>query len=382
MNISKFEKCANCGACVNLCPQKAITVKEDGLFYQLSVNNELCTDCGLCAKRCPANLPIAAAKPLQAFYSVHKDKSVVRKSSSGGFFSVAAEHVISRGGVVFGAAYSTGCHKVVFSSTDETELDALRKSKYAESLTGDVFIRIKDCLDNGRMVLFCGTPCQVAGLKSFLNREDELLLTCDFICGGLPSHKIYNDYLSALEKKYRSKVRSVDFRPKTFGWREYAVKITFDNGKEYLKQAELDPYFSAFLRRRRTVRDLCVNCPFATSHTADFTLSDFWRYRSVTGDQDSDEGISLIFVNTQKGVETAAQLNALTDMHDIALEKVEYALKPHGVAENYQHERESFLREYEEHGIMAAGSKLSVSKGKAALKARLRGIQRKQRGVD
>ena len=105
MNISKFEKCANCGACVNLCPQKAITVKEDGLFYQLSVNNELCTGCGLCVKRCPANLPIASAKPLQAFYSVHKDKSVVRKSSSGGFFSAAAEHVISRGGVVFGAAY-------------------------------------------------------------------------------------------------------------------------------------------------------------------------------------------------------------------------------------------------------------------------------------
>ena len=379
MNISKFEKCANCGMCVSLCPKQAIAVNGDGMFYRPSVNNELCVDCGLCAERCPVSLELAETKPVAAFYSVHKDKSVVRKSSSGGFFSAVAEHVISQGGAVFGAAYSPGCDKVLFSSTDEAELDELRRSKYTESLTGDVFVRIKKCLDSGRRALFCGTPCQVAGLKSFLNREDELLLTCDFICGGLPSHKIYNDYLSALEKKYKSKVTSVNFRPKTFGWREYAVKITFENGKEYVKQAELDPFFSAFVRHRWTVRDLCVSCPFATRRSADFTLSDFWRCRSVTGEQDSDEGVSLIFVNTQKGVETARQLEALTKMHDIPLEKVEYAQKPHGVPKNYRSEREAFLREYEQNGIMAAGSKLSVSKGKTALKAKLRGIQRKQK---
>ncbi len=378
MSISHVEQCTNCGACVSVCPQAAVSVQTDALFYRPSVDSARCTECGLCEKRCPVlHLP-AARQPLSAFRAVHHDDEVIWQSSSGGVFSALAGDIKQRGGIVFGAAYSEDCRAVRFACDEEVGLDALRRSKYTESLTGEAFAQIRAALEQGREVLFCGAPCQAAGLRSYLNRDYPNLIVCDFICGGFPSHQMYEEYLTALEQQYHAPVQSVNFRPKTFGWREYAIHITFANGKEYSCQASLDPFFSAFLLHRWNIRENCLQCPFTDRHLSDLTLGDFWRSRSVTGEGDADKGVSLLLANTEKGKAAVSLLSSSMQIKDIPVNKVLYALKPHGTAAAYSDERRRFMEEYRRSGVVRAGKALAVVKGSAALKARVRGAQRKR----
>lgn len=380
MNISQVKNCADCGMCVTLCPNQAITVKTDGLFYQPEIDFSKCTDCGLCLNRCPVNNTVTDHKSKSAFYAVNRDDDIVKKSSSGGVFSALADVVLKQGGVVFGAAFSGYCKEIVIKSTDEVDLDELRRSKYAESLTGDSFVQVKEQLRLGKKVFYCATPCQIAGLKAYLNKDYKDLITCDFVCGGLPSHKIYREYIEYLEEKFDSRVTSVNFRPKTYGWREYTIKVNFENGREYLKQACLDPYFSAFLHHRYTIRELCVDCPFPSARCSDITLADFWGYRSIIGKTDSNKGISLVFANTDRGAEALELIGEKTELNSIPLEKVSSSFERHGVPENYREKREAFMKDYKLSGIVSAGKKHCVYKGKKAFKARLRVIKNNLKG--
>ena len=235
MNIATLDRCANCGACVNICPCDAIIVEADGLFYTPKVDANVCVDCARCVQVCPVNQSFEGNRPISAFAGWHKEKQIVLASSSGGVFYGLAQSVIAESGVVYSAAYSDDCKTVVFASSDDVPLRSMMKSKYVESLVGPSFRLIRGALEAGRKVLFCGTPCQCAGLRLFLGREYDSLLICDFACGGLPSHKIYEVYLKNLEEKYRSPVQSVDFRPKTHGWKRYALRIQFANGKERIR---------------------------------------------------------------------------------------------------------------------------------------------------
>lgn len=380
MNISQVRHCADCGLCVSLCPNRAISVNPDGLFYQPEIDFSRCTDCGLCLNRCPVRQPVAECQPKAAYYAVNRDDGIVRKSSSGGVFSALADVVLQQGGVVFGAAFSGDCKEIVIRSTDEVGLDDLRRSKYAESLTGDSFVKVREQLRQGRKVLYCATPCQIAGLKAYLHQEYNNLITCDFVCGGLPSHKIYREYMEYLEEKHGSRVTAVNFRPKTYGWREYAIKADFENGRTYVKQACLDPYFSAFLHHRYTIRELCVDCPFPSAHCSDITLADFWRYRNIIGKTDSDKGISLVFANTEKGTKAVESIGEYTDIHTVSTDKVSYSFARHGVPGDYHEKREAFWKDYRLAGIVSAGKKHCIYKGKRAVKARLRGIKHKLKG--
>lgn len=163
------------------------------------------------------------------------DAEIVKRSSSGGAFSVIANYILKNNGIVYGAAFTDNRKQVVFKSTKEVSIDEIRRSKYVESQTQYIFRAIKNDLEAGFSVLFCGSPCQVAGLKRYLHKEYKNLLTCDFACGGMASHKIYEDYLDRLEGEYRSKVESINFRPKLYGWSMHAIKIYFMNGKSYHK---------------------------------------------------------------------------------------------------------------------------------------------------
>ena len=204
-NISRFNGCSNCGACLNICPTKAIAVDNGGLFYEVGVDEKKCVDCGRCVEVCPWNNEREVQNLPAAYGGFAKDKETVAKSSSGGIFSAVADLILKKGGVVFGAVYSKDRHSVIFGSTDEFDLDEIRRSKYTESLVGNSFSEIKNILKTGRQVLFCGAPCQVAGLKRYLEKDYDNLLTCDFACGGFPSHKVFDDYLSALEKNTAQK---------------------------------------------------------------------------------------------------------------------------------------------------------------------------------
>lgn len=352
MNIAEFNRCANCGACVNICPCDAITVEADGLFYAPKVDTSVCVDCSRCVQVCPVNQVFEGKKPMSAFAGWHKEKQIVLASSSGGVFYGLAQSVISKGGVVFSAVYSDDCKTIRFASSDDVPLESMMKSKYVESLVGLSFRRIRGALEAGRKVLFCGTPCQCAGLDRFLGREYDSLLICDFVCGGLPSHKIYQAYLNDLEDKYSSAVQSVDFRPKTYGWKRYALRIRFANGKERIRLGTEDPYLSSFLHGKYTVRDYCLDCKFPVCHASDLTIADFWLHEKLS-DLRQKNGISLILCNTTKGKRALDSICGQYELTELDVEAASYNNHVQ-VSEKRKQNHDAFLECYHHNGLEAA----------------------------
>lgn len=353
MNISVFHKCANCGACSNLCPHGAITVDGNGMFYKPVVDKTKCIDCGLCTVRCPVNTDSVSYTPIQAYAGWHNSEQVVLESSSGGVFHGLAQYVIGNGGIVFGAAYASGFKEVQFVSSDECDLLKLKKSKYVESLTGTAFIQIKEALAKGRIVLFCGTPCQVAGLYAFLGNRPDRLITCDFVCGGLPSHKIYQEYVKNLEKKYGAELSSIDFRPKTHGWRRYAVWAKFKNGRIYNRLGTEDPYLRSFLYGKYTVRDECLECKFSEHHVSDITIADFWLNAKFV-EVNNRNGVSLVICNTSFGKRVVESIKDQYILWELPIEEALYNHKKTEVSCEYRQRHEAFIRLCSEKGLDAA----------------------------
>lgn len=325
------------------------------MFYTPKVDSNLCIDCSLCTRVCPVNQQFKKNEPIYACAGWHEEDSVVSNSSSGGVFYGLSQYVLLNGGVVFAAVYSDDCKTVKFASSDDIQIEKMLKSKYVESLVGLSFQKIKNELETGRTVLFCGTPCQVAGLHSYLGKEYNCLITCDFACGGLPSHKIYSEYISNLERKYCSKAYSVDFRPKTHGWRRYAIRIKFENGREYLRLGTEDPYLRSFLYGKYTVRDYCLECKFAENHASDITIADFWLYEKFLSFK-QDEGISLILCNTTKGEKIVDSIRKQYTITELDVEKAAYNNHVQ-ISEKKKNKHDEFLKFYVENGFDSAYKK-------------------------
>lgn len=358
-NVSSKGKCTNCGACLNCCPVDAISIDSSKLYYEIQIDEDRCTKCGKCFKVCPLNQEFENIKVISAWYGKHKDKSIVMSSSSGGAFTSMADTILADGGIVFSACYSND-NKVEIKSSDEKRIDDMKKSKYVESLTGFGFRAIREELEKGRKVLLCATPCQIAGLKCYLGNDYSNLYTCDFTCGGLPSHYIYQNYIEMLENKYKSRVKSVDFRPKTFGWDIHAIEIVFENGKKYISPAVLDPFFSGFIVKHVNTRDYCYDCKFAEQHMSDITLADFWKCRQLTGQKNPKDGVSLILVNSNKGEELIHAVQGKMELKSIDKEEASYNLKRRTYSEEYMKIREQYLNVFKTKGIFAAAEYLGV----------------------
>ena len=356
-NISAFQKCSNCGACYNVCPVNAITVREDGLFYSLSVDEAKCLDCGLCQKVCPVNTPQEKQRVVRAYAAIHNDAQVVRSSSSGGVFRAIADRVIASGGVVYGAAYADNFQSVKLCSSEDRTLEDLQKSKYVESLVGLSFWDVKQHLERGSTVLYCGAPCQIAGLKRFLDKEYDALITCDFSCGGMPSHKLYQEWLSYLNEKLKASVCSVDFRPKTYGWSPHAIKVQAENGRTYSRLAKEDPYLDCFIGEHISVRDYCLECEFANNHYADIILADFWKYKSISKVDNRNKGISLVLTNSGKGERVISSLSKQVALTELDMEKASYNLTVKRFGTDFLARRRSFLQECRMNGFMSAQEK-------------------------
>ena len=352
-NIAQFSKCANCGACVNICPVKAIWVDQEELYYTLRVDDTKCIQCAKCVSVCPVNMPAKTQNLIGAYYGYADDRAILYGSSSGGMFHMLAQKVLDEGGIVFGAAFSDDHHSVVFRNTDDIPLNELQKSKYVESNVGTSFQRVKEELNKGRSVLFCGTPCQSAGLMRYLGKEYEKLLVCDFSCGGLPSHQMFHQYLSDLEKRYSSKVALVDFRPKNYGWASHAIYICFENGKEYTRLATLDPYYKGFLNSL-SKRDYCFECDFADNHAADLVLADFWLYKTYTDMDNQDRGISLVLTNSEKGERIMQELETELVLRTLPLEKGAYNIKNGHLAQGIKDRHNRFIKAVQAEGFVSA----------------------------
>lgn len=378
-NVGEYTKCANCGACLNTCPVNAISVNDKDFFYQIEVDNEKCINCGACVKVCPVNSELPEMHITNAYGGYHNDERIVRKSSSGGAFYAIAQATLDKGGIVFGAAYSEDYHSVVFRNTDEVSIEYLLRSKYVESSVGFAFRQIREELKKGREVLFCGTPCQVAGLKRYVGNEPNLY-TCDFSCGGLPSHRIFDDYLKVQENRFGAEVSGVNFRPKLYGWKIHGIAMQFQNKKQYRSLAEDDPYFSSFVHQRTINRDYCYECDFADHHAADVILADFWLYDKVSDLDNRDEGLSLLLINSEKGRELIERISGSFYLKEVDTDKASYNIKSGHVRNEVVEKHNRFMEHVAEEGFIEAYRKCYRVGWLRGIKLRMKACLKTRRG--
>lgn len=295
-----FDRCCGCGACVAACPKNAIEMTADARgFYKPKVLDS-CVQCGACLKVCPVEEPPVGEQP-RDFYACAAAPERVLRSSSGGVFSLLAEAVLAEGGVVFGCGWGAEQLPRHIQVGTLEELSRLYGSKYAQSNMEGIYPQVKQRLQEGKRVLFSGTPCQVAGLRRFLKKEYENLIAVDFICHGVPSPKVLNKHLTELEQKQGAKVESLTFRDKTKGWKQLQLTVRFADGSEYSSPASQDPYYRAFLGNL-SLNQICGECPFNTlPRSADITLGDFWRVEQHHEGFGENSGVSCVVVSSEKG---------------------------------------------------------------------------------
>lgn len=324
------QPCTACGACASACPVGCIDIKidTDG-FYAPVVDNEKCINCGVCTRVCPVNQRLPGKKWEEgSYYAMWAKEPADRYSgSSGGIFGLLAEQVLNENGVVFGTSFSQDFKSVYVTSTEQVSLSALKKSKYVEGKTGTVFKEVKADLLQGRRVLYCGTSCQIDGLKNYLKKDYPSLVTCDFLCQGVSAAGLYKKYAFDLEQKY-GKLKQISFRSKYYGWKAYCVVAEFENRRKYVKTRFQDPYLRMFFENVG-LRESCFTCRRLEQSNADITIGDYWGVKNSPEIPDTNEGVSLVGVHTEKGQELLDTIKEKCQVFQLDKSKYEYAYKRH-----------------------------------------------------
>lgn len=304
INIVEKKNCCGCSACASICPKHSIamTCDDEGFLYP-NVNKETCVNCGLCEKVCNELHPFDKCKPQHVLAAVNKDDDIRQKSSSGGVFYILAKKVIKEGGVVFGARFDENWQVMIDYAEDINGVLAFMGSKYVQARVENAYKKVRQFLEEGRNVLFSGTPCQVAGLHKFLHKPYDNLLAVDFICHGTPSPKVWGKYLESLIGEVQ-RIGSVEFRNKKNGWKNFSFNLRYngvDNTISMLSPFRQNLYMKAFLQDI-ILRPSCYACKVrGGSSQSDITIADFWGVSTIFPEIDDDKGTSLVFVNTAKG---------------------------------------------------------------------------------
>lgn len=296
ITISEKKFCCGCSACAKKCPRHCITMKVDaeGFFYP-DIDTKLCIQCGLCEKVCPVIHPLPKRIPHSCYAAYHNNEKIRIASSSGGIFTMIAQQIISLGGVVFGAKFDEDWQVVMGYAEDFQTLAQFRGSKYVQCETGDSFRQAEKFLKQNRLVLYTGTPCQIAGLKKFLSKPYDNLLTVDFICHGVPSPKVWKNYLKGFKN-----ITAINFRNKSEGWKNFHIVIESEN-KSLSEPFWQNPYMQAFLGDM-ILRPSCYSCPTRKGKSgSDITIGDHWAIPTIQPEFDDDKGTSLVLLNSEKG---------------------------------------------------------------------------------
>ena len=352
------ELCNDCGACRNTCPVNQVTVAaadtgaadEDvcgkipvgtgatfgtrtagdmGKSENASNTDDKAASAGTDTGDVNAATEKSSLKAIpykvRAYACFSNDAGIRNKSTSGGVFTQLSMEVLDKNGVVFGAGFDNDFvvrHSYV---EKENDLDKLRRSKYVQSDTGNSFKEAKAFLKEGREVLFCGTPCQIAGLKAFLKNDYDSLLTCDLACHGVPSPLVWSMYLKFIKEKFGSGITAVSFRDKATGWKNSSMKICFKDGSTYADRVKKEVFFMGFGKSIFN-RKSCYDCRFRINNTkADLTLADFWGIdRQNFAEYSDDKGVSLVLVHTAAGEKA---LSAIKNRIYIKEQNAEEAIK-------------------------------------------------------
>lgn len=314
IKIVDKQKCCGCSACMQSCPQKCIKMKIDneGFWYPNIDENE-CVNCGRCERVCPilnhkdgkTDVP---PDIVQAFSAYFNEEQIRLSSSSGGLFTAIAQHILSEQGVVFGAAFDDDfmVHHIAVDTMEG--LVKFRGSKYTQSRIENTYQEAKQYLERGIQVLYSGTACQIAGLKTYLNKEYDNLLTVDVLCHGVPSPKVWETYIDDQSKVHESKIIGINFRNKTTGWKTYSMQVLFENGFEYKQIFYNDAFMRLFLSNI-CLRPSCHDCLFkGFPRVSDITLGDCWGVEQHSPEMDDNKGTSVIIINSQKGEKMRATM--------------------------------------------------------------------------
>lgn len=312
--------CSGCTACLFACPHGAISMGKDGEgFLYPRIDADKCIDCGLCRKVCDSLGEGGIESPrVYAAYAI--DQAVRRASSSGGIFSLLAENILLRGGVVYGAAFDEHFEVKHIAIENVKQLDLLRGSKYVQSALNDTFAETKENLGGGREILFSGTPCQIGGLKGYLKSDYPNLITVDLVCHGVPSPRVWKKYVDIMKKGADAHIERISFRTKNSSWKRYAVSFSYENDTAYLRYHWDDPYMRGFLKGLY-LRPSCYNCRFKSNNRAsDITLADFWGIENVLPEMDDDKGTSLVIANTRKGRRVLSEIKDKMRVEEVRME--------------------------------------------------------------
>lgn len=323
--------CCGCGACAARCPHNCISMEPDAWgFLHPTIDAAACVGCGACDAACPAlNVP-GEDSCKSALWAKAKDSGFLDRSSSGGMFGLLASNVLSRGGVVAGAAWGAGCkelrHIVV---EEESDLDSVMRSKYVQSSVGhEVYEEVRSVLRAGHPALFAGTACQVAGMRSYLGKlaDSDLFLGVDVICHGVPSPELWRRWLEHVEAREAGEVHAVNFRSKITGWLSYSVMYKYitekDNASRFsANRFAEDWYMRAFLGNA-SLRPSCLECPFKRRCGSDVTLGDFWGIQRQHPEVPVEGGVSAVVCNTDKGATAVSRISSSVDSGTSTFDKV------------------------------------------------------------
>ena len=365
--IEDYSICAGCYACEEACPVNAISMEMDSRgFYRPHVNHDMCIGCGKCKSSCDYNSEEhihCNDAPIAAYGIKHLDEKVRAASRSGGIFTAITDYVIDRGGCVFGAYLSNDYEVKHIKCETKAERDLLRGSKYVQSNLKNIYKEVKEQLLTGRLVVFSGTGCQVAGLKSFLKKDYENLITIDIVCHGVPSPGIWKDYVNYLRRKYGS-FTNFNFRDKSIlGW-DMHIESYLVNGRKKISRE-----YSSLFTDDYILRESCFECRYTNmSRPGDFTIADFWGVDNFFNQFNDNKGVSLLLVNSSKGEEIFSSINENGSITSLKCDNFNFKHRqlrePTAKPNNY----ETFWEDYERQGFDYILKKYGLGDKKKKLK--------------
>ncbi len=346
-------ECIGCTACAHSCPTRAIKIEKNTEGFLCAViNDEACIKCGVCVNVCPIKQGTGtdAGEYKKAYACYIKNDDIQKASTSGGIFYPIAKEILKKGGTVYGVTMDETLTVRHIPIRKEEDLHKLQGSKYVQSELGDTYAEIKERLENEEYVLFSGTGCQVAGLKNYLKKDYENLLTVDLICHGIPSPGLFEDYTAYLGKKYGGKVVSYKFRQKNpKEAQSYDTKIIIEKGTKTLEKivsGDDDPFTLNYLQNTLQNKQ-CYRCKFASlKRTADITLGDYWGINEVHPDFSRGNCVSLVLLNTDKGLSVWDGINGELEFLETDKDKILKRNHQLSVSAPYNARREDIYGNY------------------------------------
>ena len=322
MQVENKTNCTGCGACYNVCPVNAITMQGDTYgFYKPVIDKSKCTNCGLCEKICPLDNYKSKNNEPKAYALINKDETTRLKCASGGAFSAFAKLVLEQNGIVYGVIWNDDIVAIHSRAKNIEQLEKMYSSKYVQANTLDTFKQAKKDLEDGTFVLYSGTPCQIAGLKSYLKKDYENLITIDLVCHGVPSQLVFEKYKREFMKKITNKenIININFRSKIKGWSPHLIITTTTTTTITNKKDSKDDYMKAFLNNL-SINFSCLNCQFNTiPRIADMSLADFWGVDEYDESLNDNKGTSIVLVNNKKGQDLLGKIETSCILQEVPL---------------------------------------------------------------